>query len=172
MEAPTPLHTVERGGRNDILFKNLLKEARRCDTEDDLIDVARTINNDFPDPLPESEVVKTARSAWDYEVQGENWSGREPRVPITRSVYDVLKSDSDALNLFICLQLNHSARKQPFAVSPKAMREADIIPGWGVDRYRNARKKLEELKGLNCVHRGGKRGHDPSMFTLSTPVSL
>ena len=73
------------------------------------------------------------------------------------------------MGLFICLNLNHGARKEPFAVSPKAMHKAEVIPGWGVNRYTNARNKLEELGALKCVHQGGKRPGDASMFTLGIP---
>jgi hypothetical protein len=167
----TALHSVGRGRRNDMLFRSLLREAHRCDEEEDLIDVARTINDDFPEPLPAAEVVKTAKSAWDYEVRGENWAGREARFPFTKSTYDALKSNSDALNLFTCLHLSHGARKEPIAVSPKAMHRDRVIPGWGVARYTNARNMLEKLGGLKCIHKGGKGPGDPSMFTLGIPGS-
>jgi hypothetical protein len=166
-----PLHAVESGQRNNMLFSCLLKEVRRCDGVEDLIDVARTINDDYPEPLSDNEVLKTAKSAWDIHARGDNWSGNEAKFSITRSIYDVLKCDSDMLNLYTCLQFNHGARKEPFAVSPRAMHKHNVIPGWGVDRYRNARNKLTALGGINYSHRGGKGNGDPHMFTLGIPNS-
>ncbi|MBT4007625.1 MAG: hypothetical protein HOF05_11290 [Rhodospirillales bacterium] len=169
---PTPLGAVKQGWRNTSLFKALLRQAHHCDNETDLIDVAKTINDDFPDPLPEAEVIKTAKSAWDIHARGENWSGKEARFQITRSAYNALSPDSNALNLFHCLQFSHGARSEPFAVSPKAMRKANVIPGWGVDRYTNARNKLESMGAIKCIYRGGRKPHDPSMFTFDPSFPL
>jgi Bifunctional DNA primase/polymerase, N-terminal/Primase C terminal 1 (PriCT-1) len=72
-------------GRNDVLFRYLLGQVRHCDDFDTLLDIAHTRNAEFTDPLPEWEVEKTARSAYDYEInpEKENWVGGPPRVVVT-----------------------------------------------------------------------------------------
>lgn len=76
-DPPTRLRAVKLGRRNNMLFRLLLSHARHCDSEDDLQDVAITINADYDPPLPAAEVRMTAKSAWRYEQDGKNLVGRD-----------------------------------------------------------------------------------------------
>ena len=58
------------GERNDKLFRHCLGQAQYCDTFDDLLDVARTFNDDCLPPDSEPTVVKTATSAWKRTLGG------------------------------------------------------------------------------------------------------
>ena len=51
---------VQQGTRNDTLFKRALRRVRYGDTEDELVDALRTINEGYLPPLPAGEVVKIA----------------------------------------------------------------------------------------------------------------
>jgi len=164
------LRAVKTGRRNDVLFKRLLREVRFCDDFDALLDVASSINAGLDPPLADAEVIKTARSAWKYEETGQNWAGCEARAIITAAEFELLKHNLNAYVLWAVLKLNHGARKEPFAVSPKAMSAASVIPGWGPRKYANARNWLVERKFLKVNHEGGARPRDAWLFTFSSPV--
>ena len=78
---------VREGTRNHTLFSACLRQARACDSEADLLDVALTINADFVPPLAVTEVRLTVASAWSYETRPQ--LGREgsagARAPCTRA---------------------------------------------------------------------------------------
>jgi DNA-binding XRE family transcriptional regulator len=167
----TPLRSIAVGRRNDTLFRLLLRQAPYCDTLDDLLDVAFTINDSsLEQPLPPAEVAKTASSAWGYEQRRENWVGREARAVIDRSTFEILQQNPDAFVLFTKLHLEHGARLQPFAVSPKAMAKNKVIAGWrNKRRYQKARDWLIENGILERAHIGGRAAGDRNLFRLSTP---
>jgi DNA-binding XRE family transcriptional regulator len=170
--SPTSLRAVQTGWRNTTLQKLLLRKVRQVDDLEDLIDSALSINGDFPDPLPNAEVEKTARSVWNLEVSGNNWVGRGARIEVTMDNLDSFGGDADALMLDIYLRLQHGARPEPFAVSAKAMAQAKVIPGWGTRRIDAARRKLVEIGALHQKHQGGKKRGDPSQFTLSSHTGI
>jgi hypothetical protein len=70
----------------------------------------------------------------------------------------------------LLLRAWHGARPEPFAISPDAMREADLIPGWGRNRYAATRTWLTERGFLDRVHQGGRGARDPSLFILGVPA--
>src|SRR3546814_2136353 len=74
---------------SDVCSSDLycMRAAPHCDDLDALLDVARTFAEDaLMVPLSEAEVVKTARSAWDYEVTDRNLFGRGAAlIPIGRA---------------------------------------------------------------------------------------
>ncbi len=59
--APQPvvshLRPVKDGERGDAIFRACLRQAVSCDTLEDLVDVARTINAVYEPPLPDANVV-------------------------------------------------------------------------------------------------------------------
>lgn len=70
------IRQAQATGRNDALYRHCMRTAKRCGSFDQLLDRAREYNRQFPEPLREDEVVKTATSAWDYEQSGKNWFGQ------------------------------------------------------------------------------------------------
>ncbi len=167
--APHALRAVRAGTRNNTLFKLLLRQVRHCDDLDCLLDVAGTINSDFVPPLPDAEVTKTAASVWKTETEGRNWAGRkEAMVMTTATELQILKQNPDAYLLRSILQCSHGASDLPFAVSPKAMADADLIPGWGRKRYETARDWLVANGFLVVVHTGGHHRGDISRFQLGS----
>ena len=78
---PVPAFEVEEsvfeGKRNNQLWRYCMQQLALTHADIDAI-VAAAIarNSTFNPPLSESEVVKTAASAWGYTAQGRNWFGQ------------------------------------------------------------------------------------------------
>lgn len=173
---PGSLHdgrVVYEGSRGDTLFKFLLRQVRACDTPDDLMDVARTFNADscLP-PLTDSMVIKTARSAWQYEneTDRENWVGGPARVVFTADDVDRLVADADAFAFLAKLKVAHGGRLEPFALDARAMNRTDFIPGWGRNRYMAVTERLVISGDVDRIYKGGKRPGDHSLYLLPRAV--
>jgi hypothetical protein len=63
-------------GRNNWLFRQLGRDAHHCDDFDSLLDRARTLNEQFAVSLPDSEVVRAAKSVWKMTSEGRNRFGQ------------------------------------------------------------------------------------------------
>ena len=171
------LATVGVGQRNDALFQLLLREARSCDDLNALLNVARTRNDHlFEAPLPDSEVLATAQSAWRYEVEGHNWVGRSSRTILAREDIDVFahhKKGGDGLILWTLLNSQHKNRKH-FVVDREAMAAANVITGWTAWRYRKAIEALCELGILIPVSNRRRRADktwQPTHYRLVRPTA-
>jgi hypothetical protein len=164
------LRAIKKGRRNTTLFKLLLRQVQFCADQDALMETAKSINRNCEPVLPDAEVVRTVDSVWNMEQSGENWAGKEAKVVFSASEYSILMENSDALLLWGFLKMMHGGRSEPFAVSPKGMAESEVIPGWGIQRYRSARDWLMDYGFLTVVHEGGEFRGDVWLFTLSTPV--
>jgi hypothetical protein len=117
-----------------------MRHARYCDTLDDLIDVARTFNQEICEsPLGDEEVVRIARSAWGYTERGENWFGT-PGVRFSADeANSLIKSNQDAFVLLSFLRANDG----PSRVFMIANGLAQVL-GWTVKRLAAARERLAE----------------------------
>jgi len=157
---------------------------RHCDDFEALLDVAHTRNADYHPLLSDSEVEKTARSAWDYEhnSEKENWVSGPQRVVLTggnNGILPILYQNADALALYVKLQEAHGARVEPFAIPPKEMAAVGVIPAFKKShhRYRTARDFLLKNGLIIKVHHGkgrtwrdGELVPDPHLFIFpSTP---
>jgi hypothetical protein len=161
---------IEVGERNNWLFGQCLRHAPACDDFVALLDVAQTRNEDyFGEPLGDSEVVKTARSAWRYQEESRNWVGSAARLVVTKTgLLELAALGADALLLACLLRLEHGARmarSETFALDTRAMESADTIPGWSRSRYQRTIKALLEASALTRVRRGTARG-DPSQYRI------
>lgn len=168
--ALTPLRSVTEGRRNDTLFKLALFEARYVDDADTHLDKVRTINDGFLPPLDDTEVVRVARSAWDYQRRGLNWSGKQARVTVTRERVDVMAADPDAFMLLLKLQLKygaHCARGEAFPASPEWLARDDFMgTGWGHGKYRDCLRRLVDRSELIVIETGGRKPGDPRLYRL------
>jgi hypothetical protein len=113
---------------------------------------------DCEEPLCDSELVKTAVSAWGYEERGENLKGRGGAMVVSYCVVDVLIEHTDAWRLYGKLRRHHWGREFVLA---KSMATA---MGWGVPRWRGARDVLVALGIIECVHPGGHGPGDPPVY--------
>jgi Bifunctional DNA primase/polymerase, N-terminal len=113
-----------------------------------LIDAARKLNGDCVPPLPDSEVIAVASSAWGYEVRGSNWFGTGRRVVASHDEVDELSPD--AFYLLARLRRHHWRRK--FAVA-NGMAES---LGWHRVRLSKARTELETKGKIKMLRRGNQ----------------
>ena len=143
------------------MFKRALRRVRYGDTEDELVDALRTINEGYLPPLPAGEVVKIAINACDMEERGDNWVGREARAVMLSSELDRL--NPDAVYLLARLRAAHAARRGPFALS---VMYAHTLH-WTRRRYYKSRDELANAGLIYCVHPGGNGPGDPPQYRLS-----
>lgn len=162
---------VQEGNRNNEMFRHCLAQARHCDTFDNLLDVARTFNAFSCVPeLPDGQVVKTARSAWRCQQEGRNWSGGPARAVFTTADIDRLSHDPNSFTFLAKLRVTHGNRPDPFALDAKAMRKANVMPGWGRNKYMAVTERLRKTGDLIRVYTGGKKPGDPHLYRLSQRV--
>ena len=145
---------------------------------DELLDVARAINSDYPVPLDDDEVVKRADAVW-KDLEGgklERWLGREANARASKEeikhLSSIGKNGGDALMLLMLLRAEHSARVrrgETFAINPKAMAECQSLE-WTPDRFRAA-KKLLLIGGYIVVTEPGHNSRNGRTSTQYTLVS-
>lgn len=141
---------------------------------DDLVAEAHRLNaTACVPPLPDSQVLATARGVWRYREQGTLWTADgEARALVSASEFSTLADEPDALALLILLRLSHGARDEPFMLLAESMAEAKLIGDFGPKMYRRMRDILEERGFITTVHHGHGRGN-ASLYRLSpwTPKS-
>lgn len=164
---PTRSKMIGEGRRNNTLFRELLRQSLACDNFEAIVDVARNFNDSCVPPLPDIEVIKTAKSAWLYEVGDRNWNGGTSQIVITGDQRALFGGEGDAFLLFAYLRQLHGGTTRPFAVSTKAMAAHDVIAGWSGYRYRKALQILLKCGPLLRVHRGGSGPGDTSKYELN-----
>jgi len=157
---------VPQGQRNTWLFHKLLHFAVKGADLESILKHAHACNRTCAPPLPEDEVRRVAHRAWTMTARGDNWTGGEQRVILTRSEFELLAATPDAFALLAKLRLAHEAVGEPFAVAVKAMKAAGVMPGWSAERLRKARDTLESLGFLRLVRKGGRCPGDPNLYVL------
>jgi len=154
-----PAQGVQRGQRNDALWRWCMGQARHCDDVEALMDAAETWASAMPDPLPLAEVRSAAQSAWSYEASGRNYLGtKRPTVTAADAEMDALMHSPDAFALLHLLRRWHSGRAS-FAIAPRAMSDAGNPP-WSWRRIAEARDVLLSqglLKQVQKPDRGRRR---------------
>ena len=165
-EADTAVGEGVEIGRNSTLFKALIAEANRFETETELYYQAAALNEiKFAVPLADLEVSKIAHSVWGYKAKGELWTGGEARAQITASELDDLEGNSDAAFLLMKLRAAHGFRDgKSFALS----RAFAVSLGWTFPRYRKARSFLAERLFIHEIHPGGRGPNDPPRYSLNS----
>jgi hypothetical protein len=130
---------VPKGNRNKELWAHCMRHAPWCDSFNDLLDVAVTFSQQACQfPLRESEVVRTARSAWEYTENGLNRFGRTGAHVATDEVNRLLDTGGmDAVALITWLRA-HNAPKATFMIANGLAKHF----GWGRLRLAAARKHL------------------------------
>ena len=170
---------IEKGFRNEWLFKQCLREASYCDDFDGLIDVARTRADELMTVcLTDNEIVSCAKSAWKYQTEGKNWVEKEARYIATRSEWrefmEFSGKGSDVFALYTLLVIEHAARVgrgETFRLVTRSMEKAQTIPHWTAKRYTAAINNLLMMKLLLITHKGGGRGN-PTQYKLAPTPTL
>ena len=144
-----PSTRVQRGSRNDTLFRVLLRAAPDHSSFESLLQAAKALNHQLLEPpLSFGEVEQTTRSVWRYETSGRNWAGGSHGTLIRLDElfsYASHQRGGDALILKLYLEQTHMGRSDPIAVDREAMARANLLPNWTAWRYRKAREVLIEL---------------------------
>ncbi len=134
---------IQRGRRNNELFRYCRRIVDNCDTHEQLLDAACTWAADrFAEPLPDAEVVKTAASAWTFR-------GGRKRIMnhiIAKPVFSALVADPSVMGVFAYL----AAENGP---------EADFMiadglgpaRGWPRRLVPHARKTMLALNVIECI---------------------
>jgi hypothetical protein len=141
------LAIAPKGRRNQELWQHCMRNAHHCDTFDDLLDVARTFNQDAcSSPLPDTEVVKIARSAWSYTARGLNRFGRTGAYFPTGEANTLIKSDQDAFILLGFLRANNGPDTTFFIANGLAE-----TLGWRRQRLSATRRRLHAMGAIRPV---------------------
>ncbi|WP_407149870.1 bifunctional DNA primase/polymerase [Bradyrhizobium sp. ORS 86] len=127
---------AREGERNKVLWRHCMRDAHSCDTFDDLLDVARTFNEDScVPPLDDDEVVNVARSAWKYTMDGTNRIGRHGAW-LSAASLDEMVQDPYFTALIAWLQAQNGPDAR-FLVAD-GLREKF---GWPREQFRRVRRK-------------------------------
>jgi Bifunctional DNA primase/polymerase, N-terminal len=166
------------GSRGLGLNDRLCAAAWEVDTQEDLLDVARTINASFAVPLDEREVVRRANAVWLDLEQGklQRFIGRPGSARTGLHELKHLtcwKNGGDALALLMLLRIHHAARVargETFAITSKAMADKQVLH-WSRDRFRKATKALLAAGYIKVVRRGrnGPAGRTSTAYSFATP---
>jgi hypothetical protein len=155
------------GSRKLALNDRLCGQASWCDTLAELLDLARTWNEQQPaagiEKLDEKEMMQIAQSVWtDCETgKVERWHRRPARVRSSLTEFNELmavsKDGALAYALLMKLRGEHGgrmARGETFALNQIAMAEAGTIPHWTRYDYEKARDVLLAAGKLKIASAG------------------
>jgi hypothetical protein len=152
-----PTGEFPEGSRGLMLNKLLCAQAGGYTCRDDVLEVARGINDAFSDqgyePLNDTEVIKRADAVWNDFLKGklEVRHNRRARASITMDELDGILANGGtdaAIVLLLKLRGEHGGRTlrgEDFANADYAMAHANTLPGWGRTKYRSARDHLLQL---------------------------
>jgi Primase C terminal 1 (PriCT-1) len=131
---------IPDGRRNKELWTHCMRRAPHCDTFNDLLDVARTFNQNCEPPLDQTEVVRIARSARDYTEKGLNRFGKYSAYLPAEDVNKLIKQGKRAQDELL-LTAFLKANRAPNATFIVANGLASTF-GWPRKRLAAARKRL------------------------------
>jgi hypothetical protein len=143
---------VQEGERNNKLWRHCMKAAHHVESFDELLDVARTFNDDCLPPLEDDEVVTAAQSAWGYTQRGQNRFGQHGAWFPLDEVKRMIDGDQDAALLLMFLRANQG----PDATFMCTNGLADTF-NWTRKRLADARLRLIELGYFKPVRQAGYR---------------
>jgi hypothetical protein len=153
---------VSKGNRNGALFRACMIRARAAESFDELLAWAREFNEaNMAPPLMEMEVINAAKSAWGYELRGENFiGGGGAFVTCPPAVVDDLcLNNPDAFVLLMVARRHHWDRER-FCLA-NAMGEK---LGWTLPRLRSARNCLVRNNYVVVLHHGGRGAGDATVY--------
>src|SRR5436190_1741695 len=130
----------EGDGRNRALWERCMRTGGGASL-DRMMEIARDVNQQFKEPLMDTEVVKVAASAWQHDAAGLNFFTR-PRIMLDHDIFDVLGgANPDALLLLLRLERYHGGN-DTFALA-NAMASS---MAWGLPRWQRARDYLVKVR--------------------------
>jgi hypothetical protein len=149
------------GVRNNELWRFCMQQLSLKEHDIDAIVAAAIIRNTtFNPPLPESEAVKVAASAWGKTAQGLNWFGNGTVALRNEDVDDLMMEEPDAFMLLAKLRRHNWGKT--FIVA-NAMAETMPNGGWSRQRFAAAKGELERRGKIRCI-RNQKGGNRPPTY--------
>lgn len=151
-------------GRNNSLFRRVMRQAHHASSQEELIQMAIHANQQFADPLPSDEVLSVSKSAWKYKQAGRLMvTGGEATAVVFQSDVDHLWDQPNAMTLLIRLRLAHGYRNGgSFPLSNAFAESMDM----SVPTFRAAREVLADRSFIEILHPGGKGKNDPPIVRL------
>jgi hypothetical protein len=151
---------IQEGKRNTALFRHCMRQARGCDTLDDLLDCAMAFNESCVPPLDETEIVKMAKHVWeDYEMKGKNRFGRHGVYYPSEEVKRLTMDEQDAFILLSFLRANNGP-KSTFEITNEGLQ---ALLRWPEKRVAAARNKLLQLRYIKRV-KGASSFSGPALY--------
>jgi Primase C terminal 1 (PriCT-1) len=147
---------INKGSRNNALFRACMKRAHSCANLDELLAFARDVSAYYQPPMEESEVMKVANSAWGYTERGENRFGQHGAYFATEEVAALLP-DPDAFLLLAFLRAHNGPWAQ-FMISNSLCHHL----GWRRQRLTAARQRLLDLGYIEQIRPAAQ--HTPALF--------
>ena len=123
-------------GRNNDLWRRMMREAHHVDDFEQLLDRAETLNQELVEPMQRAEVAKIATSAWGYTERGENRFGQHGAW-FPEAEVDFLVAEQDAFILLAYLR----AKQGPDSTFMITNGLSKTL-GWGRQRLSAARELL------------------------------
>ena len=157
-----PQGRIPVGARNRELFRTAMIAAQQVDDSEALLDVLRTRNEfDCDASLPYAEVVRIAKSAWNYQRTGKNFVGKGLVTQLPTNVIKQLYLDKQHAPMVLLMTLKaYHLQDERFVVARAMAKNL----GWHPRKFYAARDKLEQLGLIECVHRGGQGPTDPPIY--------
>jgi len=126
-------------GRNDALFRLLGRAVRGCDDFEQLLDYAKTKNEQLGEPMEDARVVSTAKSVWKMQCEGRNWFGKPGVHLFSEDALPLIDSDPDLLRLLMFIKAQYRPG-HPFMLTNT------FCERWGWSRQRLAAARTRGLQ--------------------------
>jgi hypothetical protein len=140
-----PEHGASIGQRNNKLLQVCGRAAAKARSFDEVLDVAREFNARCIPPEDDARVIRTAESAWKYQLEGTNRFGGPPGIAcLPMAVFDTLSADQ--LYLFGFLRAHNGSWSEFMCTNSLAKRF-----GWDERRLVAARLRLAKLGYIECA---------------------
>jgi hypothetical protein len=159
------LRSARNGGRDKKFWPHIARQAHTVKSLDELIEVARELNELMAEPWPDnevdSEIVKRCKYWWDKTQKGENYFNVGRYVRSTHKELEEMLSnpkDHDACLLLLLLRKCHWGRD--FALSNETHKSL----GWHRKRLVAARNRLIETGRIIVLKRATR--HTPMICRL------
>ena len=145
-------------GRNNDLWRRLMRDGHHVDDYEQLLDRAHTLNEKFAEPMEHTEVAEIAKSAWGYTERGENRFGQHGVWFATPEANELITSSQDDFLLLSYLRANNG-RNSTFWVADGL---ANTL-GWRRQRLAAARHSLIQGGYIKRL-RGGNQYTGPALY--------
>jgi hypothetical protein len=150
-------------GRNNDLWRRLMREAHHVDDFESLLDCAETLNQELVEPMQQAEVAKIATSAWGYTERGENRFGRHGVWFPTDEANELIATSPDDFLVLSYLRANNKPDSTFWVANGLAEKF-----GWSRQRLAETRQSLIAHGYLRLL-RGGNQYTGAALYRLARP---